>query len=109
MWQITNLQVKTSSNNLENVVLAITCRYTTTYQGITDSWQGTISLVPPENNNFISYSQLNEQIIWKWLTTSESCLLGISLDRAAIEEQVLKNIKEQIQPTIINNIPPWQI
>lgn len=108
MWQITNLQVKTSSNGLQNVVLAVTCKYTTTYQGITDSWESVFSLVPPENTSFISYNQLSEQVIWDWITTESSCLFGAALDKQGIEQRVLNNIKEQIQPTVVNNIPPWQ-
>lgn len=107
MWEIINVKVKTSSGGLNNIITSVTVKYSATYQGQSDAWYGQIDLLDPDPTNYISYEQVNESIVWQWLSDPTKVKDGQILNKPNIENLLLEMLKEKAVPSIVEKAPPW--
>jgi hypothetical protein len=106
-WIITKLECKVSNNTLENVVQEIFWRRRIT--NVVDEieysadWAGNaIQLPEPNQQAFTEFNNLTREQVESWIEAA----LGQDVI-AAIDNKLIAELEERIQPTIISLDPPF--
>jgi hypothetical protein len=106
-WIITKLECKISENELENVVQQIHWRrrIVNTINEVEHTAETTgnpILLPDPDDQVFTAFNNLTQQQVESWLETA----LGQD-SVSAIDNKLISELEERIQPTIISLDPPF--
>jgi hypothetical protein len=106
-WIITKLECKISDNALENVVREIQWRRRITnivndIEYSSESSGNPIQLPEPDQQAFTQFNDLTREQIESWIEAS----LGHDII-SAIDNKLISEINEYIQPTIISLNPPF--
>lgn len=106
-WIITKLQCKISDNDLQNVVQEIHWRrrIVNTYNEIeysSESSGNPIILPEPTQQAFTEFNNLTREQVESWVEAS----LGQDII-SAIDNKLIAELNEYIQPTIISLNPPF--
>jgi hypothetical protein len=99
-WEIETLE-KQNSNTLEDIVVRVRYKYIGTDVESNNSFKfaGVTPMPLPNEENFIPYTDLTEQLIIEWLETIA--------DKPHMQQQIVKEITKMLSPIIEDKILPW--
>lgn len=98
-WIIVQLDCKPEIDGMQDYVVAVHWRYGIQYQEIKTDTYGVQSFQVNEGSTFIPYEDLTEDIVIGWLEGS--------LNVPAMQESLIKQLEEILNPPIIYPPLPW--
>ena len=99
-WKINQLEVTPSEGDLTNVVITAWWQAIDEEDGFTGTVYSYCTLPAPEGE-FTPYEELTEDIVLGWVWDN-------GVDKDAVEAQVLAQIEDQKNPTVVTPPLPWQ-
>lgn len=100
IWSIYLLDCLPQEEGYEKVVKTIHWGYTCNASGYTSYSYGTVSLPAPVDE-FTPFDELTEDKVILWLTQN--------MDMDSLQNSLIKQIENQINPPILNLSPPWNV
>ena len=110
--EITKISGKTSLNNFDKVLTKISFRLkgiTSDLIAVEATQDVSILLSPPNPDNFISYSDLTEEIVSSWIEPTTSYSIFCGLITKELEKKLYPNNEEIKEFDFENDIFPWNI
>ncbi len=100
IWSIYLLDCLPHEEGYDKVVKTIHWGYTCNASGYTSYSYGTVSLPAPVDV-FTPFANLTEDKVILWLTQN--------MDMVSLQNSLMKQIENQINPPILNLPPPWNV
>lgn len=95
-WTIAQLERQTETGG----VITAHWRVSAEDEGFTAGSYGSAGFTPdPEDENFIPFKDLTEEVVLNWLWIQED------FDKEAIEEGLTRQIQEQKEPQTVSGLP----
>lgn len=98
-WVVGPFDTAPSQDGLTNVVKIVHWRYSAQDGEYVKDTYGSISLDPPNAENFTPFNELTKQKVVEWLETK--------LDVAKMQEDLVANIERLKNPPIVTLQVPW--
>lgn len=111
-WEIIAMKKAPSLNNLSDVIISVSYKYTGTDSdsGHSHDYYGHTAISAPNAENFVALADLTESQVGAWVESivTEEAGIGSSSKLETMKSEITNNINEKITPSEVGvDILPW--